>query len=145
MSPARSRLLLALAGVAVVVGLPLAGKMARRHPAERCAYDGLPVPPLYRVRVVDRAGAAHPFCCVRCAGLWLARQSEPPAAVRVTDEASGAEIDAAAAVFVFSAVVTEPVTGNRVHAFRDRAAAEEHARAFAGAVLTGAERPFSDR
>jgi hypothetical protein len=128
----RRRLLLVLAGLLVVVGLPVAGWWARRPAAPRCAFDGLKIDPLYRVRVVDAAGVSHPFCCVRCAGAWVARQGGRPTAVYVTDEAGGAEIDSRSACFVLSAVVTNPVTGNRVHSFRDRADAEAHARAFGG-------------
>ena len=142
MSP-RSRLLLVLAGLLVVVGLPLAGKWARRGAGPRCELNGLAIQPLYQVRVVDRAGASHRFCCARCAARWLARQEDRPRAVYVTDEAGGAEIDCRAAWFVRSTVVTNPITGNRIHAFRGRADAEEHARAYNGEVLTGVERPFS--
>jgi hypothetical protein len=142
MSYHRPRLLWVLAGVLLVVGLPLAGKWARGPAAPRCDLDGLAIEPLYRVRVVDRAGAAHHFCCVGCAGRWRERQAEGPAAVYVTDEATGAEMDARSAVFVRSLVMTNPVTRNRIHVFRDPAAAEEHARAFAGTVLTGEERPL---
>jgi hypothetical protein len=143
MTSLRSRLLLFLAGLLVVVGLPLAGWWGRRGAAPRCELDGLTIEPLYRVRVVDRAGASHRFCCVRCAARWLGRQGDRPRAVYVTDEASGAEVDAGSAFFVRSAVVTNAVTRNRVHAFRDRAAAEEHARAYGGETLTGVQRPFS--
>jgi hypothetical protein len=142
MTMTRSRALLLLAGLLVVVGLPLAGKWARRQGVPRCDLDGLELVPLYQVRVVDRAGGSHHFCCVRCARTWLARQGNPPRAVYVKDEAGGAEIDARSAHFVQSTVPTNPVTGNTVHAFRDRAAAEEHARAFAGWVLPEAEQPF---
>jgi hypothetical protein len=138
----RSRLLLGLAALLVVVGLPVAGKWARRGAGPRCALDGLKIEPLYRVRVVGNDGASHRFCCVRCAARWLARQGERPAAVYVTDEASGEEVDAKSAHFVRSAVVTDPVTQNRVHVFGDREDAEDHAHAFAGRVLTGSERPF---
>jgi hypothetical protein len=142
MSP-RSRLLLFLAGLLVVVGLPLAGKWARRRAGPRCELNGLTIQLLYQVRIVDRAGASHRFCCVRCAARWLARQEDRPRAVYVTDEAGGAEVDSRSAIFVRSLVLTNPITGNRVHAFRDRADAEEHARAYGGEELTGVERPFS--
>ncbi len=139
-SPARPLFL--LAALSLVVGVPLAGKWARRHPEPRCALNGLRVEPLYGVRVVDRAGGSHRFCCVRCARRWLARQGGSPEAVYVTDEATGAEIDSRSAFFVQSPAATSPITGNRVRVFRDRAAAEEHIRAFGGWVLTGADRPF---
>jgi hypothetical protein len=133
---------LLLVGLLLVVGLPLAGRWARGRAEPRCALDGLAIEPLYRVRVVDPSGAAHEFCCVGCASRWIARQADRPAAVYVTDEATGAEIDAGSAHFVHSTVVTNPVTGNRTHVFRSRADAEEHARQYSGWMLTGAERPF---
>jgi hypothetical protein len=142
MKPARVRWSLLLTGLAVVVGIPLAGRLARRDDGPRCDFDGQPVDAVYRVRVVGPDGREYSFCCVHCAQLWLARRDDPPAAVYVTDEATGEPVEARAAAFVRSTVVTNPVTGNRVHAFRDRAAAEEHARAFGGWVLTGDERPF---
>jgi hypothetical protein len=139
---ARFRLLLVLAALLSVVGVPLAGKWLRRRAEPRCGLDGLAIERLYRVRVVDRAGEDHHFCCVRCARLWLARQGDSPAAVFVTDEAGGAEIDSRAAYFVESGVVTNPVTGNRTHVFGKLADAEEHVRVFGGWPLSGAERPF---
>ena len=84
MKETRSWLLL-LAGLVLVVGLPLAGRWARRQAGPRCTLDGLAIEPVYRVRVVDRAGGEHVFCCVRCAGRWLARQAERPATVYVTE------------------------------------------------------------
>lgn len=142
MNPKKSRWLLVLASLLVVVGLPLAGKWARRHAEPRCDLDGLTIEPLYQVRVVDRAGRTHRFCCVHCAGLWLARQESGPEAVYVTDEVSGEAIDSRSAYFVESAVVTNPITGNRVHVFRERADAREHVRDHGGSELTGADRPF---
>jgi hypothetical protein len=142
MKPARSRLLLLLAVSLVVVGVPLAGKWARRQRGPRCENDGLAIEPVYQVRVVDHAGRSHRFCCVGCARAWLLRQPVSPEAVYVTDEPSGKEIASRSARFVHSTVVTNPTTGNRVHVFQDSADAQEHARAFAGQELTGDERPF---
>jgi hypothetical protein len=134
---------LLLAGLLVIVGLPLAGAWQRRNAAPRCDLNGLNIEPLYQVRVVDWEGASHRLCCVHCAQVWLKRQSDCPRAVFVTDEASGAEIDAQEACFVQSTVLTNPITRNRIHVFRDRAMAESHAHAFSGWLLTDAERPFS--
>jgi hypothetical protein len=142
MKSATSRPLLLLAGLLVVVGLPVAGKWLRRAREPRCTLEGLKIEPLYRVRVVDEGGGSHCFCCIHCAGLWLARRGVRPRAVYVIDETSGQEMDFRAASFVQSAVVTNPITGNCVHAFRDPAEAEEHLRTFGGSLLTGAERPF---
>jgi hypothetical protein len=142
MTEQRSRWLFYLAGLLVVVGLPLAGKWARRRQSPHCEFDGLNIEPRYLVRVVDRAGQSHSFCCVRCARQWLKRQPDPPRAVYVTDEVSGAEIDSRSACFVVSEVTTNPITGNHTHVFRNRRAAEAHARAFEGAVLAAEEQPF---
>jgi hypothetical protein len=134
--------LLLLAGL--VVGLPLLGKWLRRHAEPRCAMHGVAIHPLYRVRIEDSAGASHAFCCIRCAQSWLARRGERPAAIEVTDETTGEPIDARLAHFVESAIVTNPVTGNRIHAFRDQADAEAHSRTFAGHILTSGDYPFMD-
>ena len=136
------RVVLWAVGVLLVVGIPLAGRWARRDAGPRCAEDGVRVEARYRVRVVDRAGGSHEFCCPRCAGEWIARRPGEVAAVFVTDETTGEEVPAAAAWFVHSRVATDPVTGNRVRAFRDRAAAEAHVAAYGGRLLDRSERPF---
>jgi hypothetical protein len=138
--PTRIRIVLAVVAVAVL--LALAGSYVRRRPAGGCAYDGVAIEPLYRVRVVDDEGQDRVFCCIRCAELWLEGRRAPPRAVFVTDERSGQEVAAAAAWFVRSGVVTTPTSGNRVHTFRDRADAERHAATARGQVLDAAERPF---
>ncbi len=127
----------------LVVGLPLAGKWLRRHDAPRCAVDGLVIDPLYRVRVVDDAGHAYSFCCVKCARRWWRRHADERTATFVTDETSGDEIPANQAYFVDSNVITNPVTNNSIHVFRKRVDAEAHARGFAGELLTGTELPFA--
>jgi hypothetical protein len=142
MSEGRRRWLWAVLGLAVVVGLPVLGHWARRSAVPHCALDGVEIDPRYQVSVVDGRGQAHAFCCLHCAQAWVARQPDTPRAITVTDEATGQEIEAASACYVRSSVVTTPVTGNRIHAFRRRADAEEHASAFSGVVLTGAEKPF---
>jgi hypothetical protein len=126
---------------ALVLGAPLAGRWLRES-APRCAWDGLPIQALYRVRVVDGASVSRAFCCVHCASAWLTRHGSAAAVVYVTDEAGGGEIDADAACFVQSAVSTNPVTRNGIHAFRERADAKDHAETFGGRILTGDERPF---
>jgi hypothetical protein len=128
-------------GLLVVVGLPLAGHWARRHAAEGCALDGMRIDPAYRVEVVDARGYPHAFCCIRCGQRWL-KNEPPPRAITVTDEASGQAIAADKAWYVASSVVTMPVTGNKVHTFRERADAERHAEQFWGAILPDAEKPF---
>jgi hypothetical protein len=125
--------------LALAVALPLLGYLARR-PLTGCALDGVKINPDYRVEVVDAGGARRAFCCIRCAQIWLGHQSAPLRAITVTDETSGEPIDAAAAWYVRSSVVTVWTTGNRIHAFRDRADAEKHAATFAGVVLSGSLR-----
>jgi hypothetical protein len=131
-----------LVGLAVVVSLAVAAQWARHDSQEGCALDGSKIDPVYRIEILDDRGESHAFCCPTCARLWLRRQSAPPRAITVTDEASGERIDAGAAYYVRSAVVTRPTTGNRIHVFRNRADAEKHAEAFAGVVLSEAEGPF---
>jgi nitrous oxide reductase accessory protein NosL len=131
-----------LVGLVVAVGLPVAGNWARHRAAGTCALDGMKIDPVYRVEVVDFRGRAEPFCCLKCAEMWLKNRSGQTRTIRVTDEASGEVIDADTAVYVRSSVVTMPTTGNRVHVFRNRADAEKHAAAHAGIVLSESERPF---
>jgi hypothetical protein len=137
MTNTTARLSMLAAILLIVIGVPLAGKWLRRNEAPRCEVDGLRVDPLYRVRIVDGAGTSHLNCCVQCARRWLERHDDPHAEVYVTDETSGAEVEARSAYFVDSVVVTNPVTRNSVHAFRQRKDAEEHAKSFGGEVFTG--------
>jgi hypothetical protein len=135
----------ALAGLVLLLALPLVGRWLRRTPEIRCALDAGKLVPSYRVRVEDAAGASCDFCCIRCAELWLERQAQPARAIWVTDESSGAELDAAKAHYVRSLVITTPTTGNRIHAFRDLADAERHAEKCRGTILADGERPFAKR
>jgi hypothetical protein len=141
MTRAGIRVSLALAGLLIVVGLPLAGKWARRDAGPRCAFDGREIEPVYRARVVE-SGRSRDFCCVGCASAWLGRLGREPEAVYLTDETGGGEVEAGSAHLVRSNVVTNPVTGDRTHAFARQQDAEEHARTFSGWTLTGPERPF---
>ncbi len=137
------RLITWLAGLAVVVGLPLLAHWLRHGAGGGgCAVDRVRIDPAYRVEAVDSEGRTHAFCCPVCARIWLRQQTAPPRAVTVTDEASGQRLEAAAAYYVRSSVVTTPTTGNRVHVFRSRADAERHADRFGGIVLPDSERPL---
>jgi hypothetical protein len=133
---------LLLGGLLLTVGLPVAAYLIRGRPEGRCAFDGSEIHPLYRVSIVDERGERREFCCIHCAGWWLEQQAAPPRAIYVTDEATGRMIAAADAVFVRSTAVTVAPTGNRLHAFAGRAAAERHVELFLGRVLEGSERPF---
>jgi hypothetical protein len=129
-------------GLALVVGLAVAGSVIRHRNRSGCALDGMAIDPLLRVRVVDSSQQSHDFCCIRCAQLWLEHQAQEPLGIYVTDEKSGKEIEAGQAFFVRSRVATVAATENRVHAFADRADAERHAQLHGGSLLTAAERPF---
>jgi hypothetical protein len=135
-------LLTAIAGLLVVAGLALVAHRGRRAPEASCALDGTKIHSIYKVNIVDGSGAVHQFCCPVCARIWLRQQAAPPQQLLVTDEASGAPVDAASAHYVRSAVVTVPGTGNRVHAFRTADDAEKYAERFAGVVLSEDENPL---
>lgn len=132
----------AVAGLTVLIGLPIVARMMRGGRENCCAFDGIHIEAMFRVQAVDDAGQTYDFCCIRCARLWWDRQRERPRAVYVTDEVSGLAVDATTAHFVRSSVVTTPTTGNRIHAFQDQHAAEKHAISAKGTVLQGSERPF---
>jgi hypothetical protein len=129
----------------LAVVLPWLGTWSRRHKLPQCSLDGIAIVPIYAVEVVDAQRQKHRFCCVRCAEYWLAHEPSPPSEIRVTDEVSGQPIDAGEAFFVRSSVVTNAVTGNRIHAFENRTDAEGHAAQFRGRLLTEGQRPFGSR
>ncbi|MBC7820829.1 MAG: hypothetical protein IAG10_28420 [Planctomycetaceae bacterium] len=131
-------------GLVAVAALPIVGHWVRASRADRCAFDGMKIQPVFRVRVLNRA-AADQFCCVRCAELWLERQQTPPTAVYVTDEVTGRDVDSSRAHFVRSSVITMPHTKSRVHTFENKSDAEKHAGAFKGKVLMNTERPLQLR
>lgn len=136
----RRREWLLATGLVLSALLPVIGKGCRRA-AAGCAFDGAPIQPLYHVRVLGPRGSRS-FCCVRCAGWWLEREPARSPRVLVTDEAAGKEIPAARAYFVRSSVVTNPVTGNRVHAFARLQDARRHAALYGGVLLESVEKPF---
>ncbi len=127
---------------AAVVVLPVGGSLWRRTQASGCVVDGLPIEPAYRVETVDSRGVRQTFCCLRCAEIWRHQQATSPQEILVTDETTGEMIDARAAWYVRSTILTTPKTGNRIHVFRNQADAEKHADNFGGTVLSAEERPF---
>lgn len=141
----RTATLWLLAGLALVVALPVTGSWVRRHREKGCVLDGMRIEPAYRVRIIDHAGKNQELCCIQCAEIWLKGKDVPLTSIFVTDEASGAEIPAGSAQFVRSLVVTTPVTRNRVHAFKNRDDAEAHAKNCLGTLLSEAEQPFANR
>jgi hypothetical protein len=138
----KAPLLTAIAGLLVVAGLAFVAHPGRRTPEASCALDGTKIDSIYQIKVVERSGAVHRFCCPVCARIWLKQQAAPPQQLLVTDETSGAPVEAASAHYVRSAVVTVPGTGNRVHAFRTAGDAEKYADRFAGVVLSKDENPL---
>jgi hypothetical protein len=139
----KGNLIRLLAGLLVVVGLPLAGRWLRPRAIDACALDGTAPPPSYRVEVRYAGEAPLAFCCVRCAEMWIENQTTPPEAILIADEASSRLIPADAAVYVRSSVLTNASTHCRIHAFGRRADAVAHAARFGGTVLAGADRPFA--
>jgi hypothetical protein len=137
----RRRWLRRCAGMLTVIGLPVAGRVLREGGPDRCAFDGEPIEPSYRVRIAGADGSRQ-FCCVGCAARWLERSPASPDCVFVTDEIGGQELPAAEAIFVRSTIYTRPSTRDRVHVFRSLADAERHAREFRGRILSAAARPL---
>jgi hypothetical protein len=133
-----------LLGLAVLAALPVADRALEARAPERCAADGRALAGTVPVRVVSAEEGTRRFCCASCADRWLRARDPASAEVFVVDETSGAEMPAGAAHFVRS-LVAHPVTRDRVHVFADRGDAERHARAYAGILLEGFERPFSRR
>ena len=142
MIPAKQHWLLASGALLVVLGLPFVGKSLRSAGPPGCQLDGVVIEQAYVVRVTDALQHEHSFCSVRCAQLWLERHGRPVRSVKVTDELSGQFIDQTTAWYVRSSVVTTPTSGNRVHVFRERAAALEHAATHGGRLLEMEARPF---
>lgn len=136
----RAKRLGLLAALSLAVMLPVVGHWLRGQ-REGCELDGMDVVPAYRVRV-QQGTQRRMFCSIRCAEIWLRDKDRSALEVYVTDENSGEEVLADTAHFVRSLVCTTRVSGNRVHAFRDRADAEAHASHCRGTILEDEQRPF---
>ncbi len=135
----------ALAGLVIAAALPVVGHQVRKDGRPRCNWDGLVIEAAFRVRVRDAAGALTGFCDIGCARSWIDRQPSAPHQILVTDEASGELMDATEAFFVRSSIVTNRVTGNRWHVFRDRDHAEQHAEQSRGRLMVGPDHPFPSK
>ena len=144
MNSQRSRWIVPVIGLLVVIGMPVLGTWLRRQSEDGCALDGVRIDPVFAVRIIDVRGVEARFCCLQCAAWWVQRSGETPRQVFVTDETSGRWLDAAAASFVRSGVITNAATGNRVHTFQSRSDAERHASESRGTILTGSARPFEN-
>ena len=133
---------LCVLGLAIAATLPVAGAWFRPLPTARCARDGVALESAPIATVIDAAGAHKEFCSIACADAWAALRARSVARIVVRDADTGAEIDAADAWYVRSSIVVSPATGDRVHAFSSRSAAESHAAAFRGMLLPSGELPF---
>lgn len=140
----RSWWLTGLFGLVIVASLPFIGNYVRRGAEDRCSWDGLDVNPIYQVTVVEEPGVTYRFCSILCAEHWLGRRRQRVTGILLTDEAGGTEIEATDAIFVRSSVVTNDLTGNRIHVFRLKEDAMKHATATHGQVLADSESPFAN-
>ena len=136
------KLLAYAAAVVVGVAAPLLSASMRPDDGPRCARDGVEIGNLLTVRVEAADDARLSFCSVRCAEDWISRTDAAVARVLVSDEPTGEPLDAGAAFYVRSRVVTSRATGESVHTFRSREDAEAHVEAFGGMLLERGERPF---
>ena len=132
----------ALVGLVIAAALPVVGHQVRKDDRPRCNRDGLLIDAAFRVRVRDAAEAFTRFCDVGCARSWIDRQPAAPQQILVTDEDSGEMLDAREAFFVRSSIITNRVTGNRWHVFRDRDRAKQHAKQSRGRLMVGPDHPF---
>lgn len=140
----RSWWLIGLAGLLAVALLPFVGHYLRGTREDRCNWDGLRLEPVYEVRIIEPSSPPLQFCCVSCAELWIERNNRRSGRILVTDEISGGRLEAASAHYVRSAVVTNEITGNRLHVFRSAVDAKAHADSAMGRILAGSERPFKN-
>ena len=145
MTPPAARVALFAAGLAAVASLPVLGRAMRSDGGERCSFNGIPIRPSTRVRQREAGGSVRTFCCVDCARRWIAAEGGPPGEILVTDETTGAEVDAGGAWFVLSPVTAFAPCACHVHVFAAEGDARRHARDFGGRVLEGASRPLGPR
>ena len=129
--------------ILTLAALTTGSRIYRLQRSGRCHLDGGPVEPAYQVSVTDRADRRHEFCSISCAERWISLQrSGIVASIEVTDELSHQPIPAHQAYYVQSMVIVSPLTGERRHAFRSRAAAQKHIDQFSGILLEGPNKPF---
>ncbi len=94
---------------AFVIGL---GLYSRSYVSDRggghCRLDGTAIIPIYRVDLLLDGVELASFCCVRCAREWPTVPAG--ASWHVRDEVTGRVLDARAASFVNSSIVTQPAS-----------------------------------
>ena len=130
-------------GWSFITGLIIAASLSalvafvqQRQSASRCALDGSLIEPVYEVEIIQGDQSSRMFCCVLNAQIWLERNGSPVSAVWVADETTGDKIRAEEAFYVASRIVTTPHTGNRIHAFAQKADAKRHANQFHGNLIS---------
>jgi hypothetical protein len=106
-----------------------------RQGSWRCSLDGSVINPLYEVEIIEANELSRKFSCVGNARIWLQRNTGAVRLIRVTDEMSQEKITAEKAFYVLSTVMTTPHTGDKIHVFGSREAAQAHARQFAGVMV----------
>ncbi len=140
----RSQLVaMAGAGLLLAAFIPMLGFVLAPPTGPRCATDGVALTDAPVVHLIGPRGEVQRFCCVTCAQSWLDYSEGSVARALVTDANTGDSFDARHAWFTRSGVVAQPATGDRLHAFQSRAAAQEHSTAFGGVVLTSSEVPLT--
>ncbi|GAB6061821.1 hypothetical protein JCM30394_05500 [Deferrisoma palaeochoriense] len=100
-----------------------------RPDGPRCMRCGAASNTIGRVQFLLPDGTRQVFCSIPCA---LAVPLPAGARVRVTDEATGDEVDADAAFFVESEAVSVAHNRTRIHAFARTTDASAHVRAHQG-------------
>ena len=106
-----------------------------RQASWRCALDGSVINPIYEVEIIEANELSKKFSCVGNALIWLKRNPRAVRLIRVTDERTQEKITAEKAFYVLSTVMTTPHTGDKIHVFGSRDAAQAHARQFAGVMV----------
>lgn len=126
--------------VLIFLLLALATSFMKRSGGDMCALDATKIEPIYQVDITPAEEKTLKFCCIECAKKWQAANKGKAGSVTVTDEVTGKRIDASIAWFVESNIVTNQSTGNRIHAFAEKADAEKHSKDFRGTIIRN---PFS--
>lgn len=127
---------------ALLLGLSLFSRWEWRHERSgRCSLDGNRIAPVHQVDLMADGRVLESFCCVSCAEEW---PDVPPESYwRVRDEVTGEPLDASAACFVESSVVTVPARRDHVHAFGSWPEAMSHIAEYGGERLANPLAPAS--
>lgn len=133
------KILTGLAILIMAIVFSAASVMYQRSRAERCAYDGTVIVPVYEVDITLSEDRILKFCSIHCAKEWSRKNLSAIDSVTVTDEVTGERLDASMAYFVESDVVSVKATDNRVHVFKHEDHALSHVTQHKGKML---ENPF---